>query len=128
TDDIQVLGGFTNPFYEKAIKENVATWTFTPGTVDGGAQDFLNQRHTFKMQVSDQLGVSPGVQKELEPLRTLLSEKKFDDARKAIERLLQRETHSVLDFGLLNQMMATAQLGLNDPFSALEYSKLATMS
>jgi hypothetical protein len=128
TSDVEILGGFTNPLYEKTITDNIAKWTFTPGSVNGEPQDFLNQRHTFKIQVAAELGISADVQKELVPLQELINAREFEKAADSIDGLLQGSVHSVFDYALLNQMMATAQVGLNDPFSALEYIRKGTTS
>jgi len=127
TADIEILGGFTNPFYEDMIRQSIAKWTFTPGTVNGEARDFFNQEYTFKAKVSDTLAISPNIQQQLEPIRQSIAAKDFAGARDTISGLLQKDVHSVLDFALMNEMMVTAQMGLNDPFAALAASKLATM-
>lgn len=128
TDDLELLGGFTNPFYENAIKEAVKKWTFTPGTVDGQPKDFLNQEATFKFQVSDALAISKEVEEQLTPIRENIGNKAFDDARKQITSILKRGVQSVLDYGLMNEMMVSVQMGLEDPFAALEASRRATAS
>jgi hypothetical protein len=127
TADIEILGGFTNPFYEDMIRQNIAKWTFTPGTVNGEARDFLNQEYTFRAKVSDTLAISPNVQQQLEPIRQSIAAGDFAGASKTISNMLEKDVHSVLDFALMNEMMVTAQMGLNDPFAALAASKLATM-
>ena len=128
TADIEILGGFTNPFYDNAIKEAIATWKFTPGTVDGEARDFFNQEQTFSRRVSEQLAISEAVQKEIEPIRVAINAKDYATARDTINRLLASEVHSVLDYALMNDMLATVELGLDDPFAALEANKRATQS
>ena len=55
TADNEILGGFTNPDYETTIKDNIAQWTFTPGSLNGEPQDFPNQRHDFRIQVATEL-------------------------------------------------------------------------
>lgn len=51
-EDIEFLGGFgTNPFLENMIKQNMATWTYTPGTVAGTPVAFFNQEFTFAIRV-----------------------------------------------------------------------------
>ncbi|MES2604309.1 MAG: hypothetical protein V4603_05185 [Pseudomonadota bacterium] len=128
TGDVEVLdGGFTNPFYENIIKQNVGKWTFAPGTVNGEARDFFNQEFTFRMRVSETLGVSEDVQKELEALNKNISDKNFETAVDATRNTLKK-AHSVMDYALLNQMLATAYSGMNDPYAALEASKRATQT
>lgn len=128
TDNIEILGGFTNPFYDNAIKEAIAKWKFTPGTVDGEARDFFNQEQTFSRRVSEQLAISPAVQQQIEPIRVAINAKDFAAARDIINKVLAGEVHSVLDYALMNDMLATVDLGLNDPFAALEANKRATQS
>lgn len=129
TSDIEILdGGFTNPFYEKTIKDNIAKWTFTPGTVNGEPRDFFNQEYTFKLRVSDTLGISEGGQKSIGEINKLLDEKNFKDAAELAKRSLSKDAHSVLDYALISQLLASAYTGLNDPFAALEASKHATQS
>jgi len=128
TADVEILGGFTNPFYEDIIRKNIAAWTFNPGTVNGEARDFFNQEYTFKVRVSDTLAISPAIQAALEPIRQSIAAKDFATARDTINEMLAKEVHSVLDFALMNEMMVTAQMGLGDPFAALAASKLATLS
>jgi hypothetical protein len=128
TDDVEILGGFSNPFYEDIIRKNIAAWTFTPGSVNGEARDFFNQEYTFRVKVSDTLAISPAVQATLEPIRQSIAAKDFAAARDTINSTLEKEVHSVLDFALMNEMMVTAQMGLGDPFAALAASKRATLS
>jgi hypothetical protein len=128
TDDIEILGGFTNPFYENAIRETIKKWTFTPGSVDGTPRDFLNQEYTFKFRVSDTLAISKEVNDQLQVIRETLDKKEFADAGKQINSILRRGVQSVLDYGLMNEMMVQVNLGLEDPFAALESSQLATAS
>src|SRR5688572_5283779 len=44
TADFEIVGGFgaDNPFFENSLKDSVAKWTYTPGTVNGEPADFLN--------------------------------------------------------------------------------------
>jgi hypothetical protein len=128
TANFENLGGFTNPFYDKAVNDFVAKWTFKPGTVNGEAKDFLNQEYSFTRRISEQLGVSDGAKKALENIRLLIDAKDAAAARKAIKTALEQDAHSVFDYALLNQMLATVELGLNDPFAALEAIKHATSS
>ncbi len=128
TDDIEILGGFTNPFYENAIRETVKKWTFTPGSVDGTPRDFLNQEYTFKFRVSDTLAISKEVDEQLQVIRETIDKKEFADAGKQINSILRRGVQSVLDYGLMNEMMVQVNLGLEDPYAALEASQRATAS
>jgi len=129
TGDIEILdGGFTNPFYENTIKQTIAKWTFTPGTVNGEAKDFFNQEYTFRMRVGDTLGISEAGQKAIAEIDAALMAKNFQAAIDAAKAALGKEAHSVLDYALMNQLLATAYSGLEDPFSALEAIKHATQS
>jgi hypothetical protein len=128
TADFDSLGGFSNPFYDKAAKDFVAKWTFTPGTVNGEVKDFLNQEYTVKRRVSEQLGISEDAKKTLDAIRPLVDAKDFAGARKAINSALAKEVHSVFDYALLHQILATVEMGLNDPFAALAAIKVATQS
>lgn len=51
TDDVKILGGLTNQFADQMVRQNVAKWTFTPGTVNGEASDFHNQEVVLAMRV-----------------------------------------------------------------------------
>jgi len=51
TDDIKLLGGMTNQFYDNMIKQNMAKWTFTPGTANGEAVDFHNQELVLALRI-----------------------------------------------------------------------------
>jgi hypothetical protein len=128
TGDIEILGGFTNAFYENIIKTNIANWIFTPGTVNGEPKDFLNQEHIFKLRVAETLAISGNVQKEIEGINKNLSEQNYAGALATISQLQKNEVHSVLDYALLNHLLASAQIGLNDPFAALAASQRATQS
>lgn len=128
TGDVEILGGFSNPFYEDSIRNSIAAWTFTPGTVNGEARDFFNQEYTFRVKVSDTLAISPSVQASLEGIRASIAAKDFAGARDTINDLLAKEVHSVLDYALMNEMMVSVQMGLGDPFAALAASKRATLS
>lgn len=51
TDDIELLGGMTNQFYDNMIRQSVADWTFTPGTANGEAVDFHNQELVLALRI-----------------------------------------------------------------------------
>jgi hypothetical protein len=128
TGDIEIVDGFTNPFYENMIKENIAKWTFTPGTVNGEARDFLNQEHIFRIKVAEGLAISPAVATTMESVNTLISAKDFNKARETINGAFANDVHSVFDYALMNQMLATVHMGLEDPFAALVTIRKATGS
>jgi hypothetical protein len=128
TDDIEIIGGFTNPFYEKAIKESVSKWTFTPGTVNGEPADFLNQEYTFRVKISEQLASSPDFQEAYAKLSEQVAAKEFEDAKKTIRNILREHAHTVLDYAVANQELSKVEVQLQDLFAALESVKKATMS
>ncbi|MES2624243.1 MAG: hypothetical protein V4628_03095 [Pseudomonadota bacterium] len=128
TGDVEIVGGFTNPIYEGLVKDTIAAWTFTPGTVNGEARDFLNQEHTFNIRVMEQLAISPAVAMALEAINAQLAAKDYSGARDAIQNVLDNEVHSVFDYALMNQMMTAALTGLEDPFAALVTIRKATNS
>lgn len=128
TDDVEIIGGLTNPFYEKAIKESVASWTFTPGTSNGTAVDFLNQEYVFRIKLNEQLSSSTDFQEEYEKLNTQYQAQEFEDGKKTIRSMLRQHVHTALDYAVTNQMLSTFEMKLGDPFAALEAITLATQS
>jgi hypothetical protein len=127
TDDIEIVGGFTNPFYENAIKDAIAKWTFTPGTVNGAPADFLNQEYAFRVKISEQLASSPDFQEEYEKLNVAVTEQDFDDARKIVRNMLRQKVHTVLDYAVANQELSKIEVQAEDLFAALEAVKKATL-
>jgi hypothetical protein len=51
TDDVEVLGGLTNQFYDQMVSQSDANWTFTPGSINGEAADFLNQELVLALRI-----------------------------------------------------------------------------
>ncbi|MGA0806255.1 MAG: energy transducer TonB [Pseudohongiellaceae bacterium] len=51
TDDIEILGGMTNQFYDQMIRGSIQKWSFTPGTVNGEASDFHNQELVLALRI-----------------------------------------------------------------------------
>jgi TonB family protein len=128
TDDIEIVGGFTNPFYETPIKDAVAKWTFTPGTVNGKPADFLNQEYIFRIKISEELASTPDFQEEYAKLDTQFTAQEFEDAKKTIRGMLRQHVHTVLDYAVTNQVLSRVELQLGDPFAALEAVKKTTLS
>lgn len=126
--DVETVGGFTNPLYESMVKETVGKWTFTPGTVNGEARDFLNQEYTLMMRASDQLAISPAVAAGIDGINAQIAAKDFSAARDTINGVLATEVHSVFDYALMNQMLTAVHAGLEDPFAALVSIRKSTMS
>ena len=63
--DIKFPGGFgSNTFLQNTLKQNMSTWTFTPGTANGEAVDFYNQEYTFVLRLDPnappRMGPPPG--------------------------------------------------------------------
>jgi hypothetical protein len=110
------------------IKENIAKWTFTPGTVNGEPRDFLNQEHTFRIKVAESLAVSANVPAAMESVNALISAKDFNNAQDTINGVFENDVQSVFDYALMNQMLATVHMGLEDPFAALVTIRKATGS
>jgi TonB family protein len=126
--DVEVVGGFSNPVYENMVKETVGKWTFTPGTVNGEAKDFLNQEYTLTMRASDQLAISPAVAAGMDGINKQIAEKDYRNARATIDGVLENGVQSVFDYALMNQMLTAVHTGLEDPFLALVTIRKSTMS
>jgi TonB family protein len=128
TDDIEIVGGFTNDFYEKSIKDAIAKWTFTPGTVNGAPAAFLNQEYVFRIKIAEELASSPDFQEEFAKLDVQLTAQEYEDSKKTIRGMLRQNVHTVLDYAVTNQMLSRIELQMGDPFAALAAIKLSTMS
>lgn len=128
TDDIEIVGGFTNDFYERTIKESVAKWTFQPGTVNGAPADFLNQEYIFRIKITEELASTPDFQAEYVKLDAQYTAGEFADAKQATRGILGQHVHTVLDYAVTQQMLSSIEMKLGDPFAALAAIKLTTMS
>ncbi|MDT8397054.1 MAG: TonB family protein [Pseudomonadales bacterium] len=61
TDDIEILGGFSNQSLDNTLRQTIRNWTFTPGTVNGEAADFYNQEYTFSIRVNPNAPAVPAL-------------------------------------------------------------------
>lgn len=128
TDNIEIVGGFTNDFYERTIKEVVSKWTFQPGTVNGTAVDFLNQEYIFRIKITEELASTPDFQKEYTELAALYDAGEYEDAKKAMRGMLRQHVHTVLDYAVTEQMLSSIEMKLGDPYAALAAIKLTTLN
>ena len=167
--DIEFLGGFgSNSFLENMLKQNIATWTFTPGTANGEAVDFYNQEYTFALRIDPNapprmgpppgggrrgapaapaegteaappavdfstmptlpLGLSAKVKEAIDTITRLVGAQDYDKALKELDKLERRELRSVFDYSLVHEIKSGILMAKQDPFKALEESKLATQS
>lgn len=128
TDDVEIVGGFTNPFVERPIVETVEKWTFTPGTVNGQPAAFLNQEYIFRPKISETLASSPDFQEEYVKLDEQVQAGELDAAIRRIEGSFRQHIHTVLDYAVTNYTLSRIYLQKGDPFAALDAVKKTTMS
>ncbi len=128
TDDIEIVGGLTNPFVENPIKDSIAGWTYTPGTVNGAPADFLNQEYIFRGKISETLASSPDFQEEYEELDAMLAAQDYAAAERKTRGLFRENVHTVLDYAVTNYMLSRIHLQMGDAFAALEDVQKTTMS
>ena len=126
--DVEVLGGYTNSFTEQMIPDVVGKWTFEPGTHNGEAVDFLNQRSILRARISLEPGISPEVKEKVDDITELVAEGDYKKALRDIDRLLVREPRSIFDYALLQDLKASMHAALEENFAALAASKMATLS
>ena len=127
TDDIAIVGGFTNPFLERPIEETVAKWTYTPGTVNGQPAAFLNQEYIFRPKISETLASSPDFQEEFAKLDEDITAGNFDAVIRKVEGSFRQHIHTVLDYAVTNYTISRVHLQNGDPFAALNAVQAATM-
>ena len=51
TEDVELIGEFSNPSLETMLKNTVSDWVFKPGTYNGEASNFYNQEWVFVLRV-----------------------------------------------------------------------------
>jgi hypothetical protein len=74
------------------------------------------------------LMVSAKVKSELEEITALMTAKDYGKAEREVDRLLREEIHTLVDNSLTHDVKASVMLSLDNPYAALEESKLATLS
>jgi len=128
TSDVEVVGGFTNPFLERPIVDAVSKWTYTPGTVNGKPADFLNQEYIFRPKISETLASSPDYQEEYLKLDEQVKAGEIEAAIRRINGSLREHIHTVLDYAVTQYTLSRLYVQNNDPFAALDAVRKATMS
>ncbi|MGV3591433.1 MAG: energy transducer TonB [Gammaproteobacteria bacterium] len=128
TDDIEVVGGFTNPFWERPISEAVEKWTYTPGTVNGQPADFLNQEYIFRPKIAPTLASSPDFQEEYKKLDEQVQAGEIDAAIRRLDGTFREHIHTVLDYAVAQYTLSRLHLQKGDPFAALAAVQKTTMS
>ena len=128
TDDIEIIGGFTNPFLENPIKDTVAKWTYTPGTVNGQPAAFYNQEFIFRPKISETLASSPDFQEEYAKLDEQITAGELDAAIRRIEGSFRQHIHTVLDYAVTNYTLSRIYVQKGDLFRALDAVQKTTLS
>jgi TonB family protein len=128
TDDIEIVGGFTNPFVERQIEDTVAKWTYTPGTVNGTPAAFYNQEFIFRPKISETLASSPDFQEEYTKLNEQVTAGELDAAVRRIEGSFRQHVHTVLDYAVTNYALSRIYLQQGDPFKALDAVQKTTLT
>lgn len=128
TDDIEIVGGFTSPFWERPISDAVKKWTYTPGTVNGQPADFLNQEYIFRPKISPTLASSPDFQEEYMKVDEQIQAGDIDAAIRRIEGSFRQSIHTVLDYAVANYTLSRLYLQKGDPFAALATVQRTTMT
>lgn len=129
TDDVEVVGGFTNSMARQFLEDMVEGWTFTPGTVDGAARDFFNQEYIVRNYLNEGVAISPRVEETMAEIGEMLAAGELDDALRDASRLVDRnQVTTAMDYVVAHELMASIYLDMEQPFEALEASNIATMS
>jgi TonB family protein len=128
TSNVEVVGGFTNPFMERPITEAVSKWTFTPGTVNGQPADFLNQEYVFRPKLAPVLSSSPDFQKEYVKIDEQVSAGELDAAIRKINGTFRQSIKTVLDYAVTQYTLSRTYLQKNDPYAALAAVQKTTMT
>jgi hypothetical protein len=129
TSDIELVDGYgyDNPFLERPITDTVEKWTYTPGTVNGNAADFLNQEYIFRPKISETLASSPDFQEEYAKLDEQVKAGDFAAAIRRINGSFKDHVHTVLDYAVTNYALSRIYVAQNDAFAALDAIKRTTM-
>lgn len=125
--NVEVVGGFTHRMAANMLKETVDSWEFTPGTENGENVEFHNVEYILRSSLSDSLGVSEEVQEALAETTQLIADGDYRRAERRINRTLQRNTQTVMDYALLHETLSDLHIAQENYFAALEASKIATM-
>ena len=129
TDDVEVVGGFTTPFAKQFVSQSVSEWTFTPGTENGEPVDFYNQEFVIRAQLPEDFTISSNTEEKLKEATKLTEEGKFDRATRMLNRSISNNgLVTTFDYALTHEMLSSIYMAMDDPFRALETSKIATMS
>lgn len=129
TADVEVVEGFTDQFFNQAAVSTVQGWRFTPGTNNGEAIDFLNQYHVLALRPTEVAAISPEVVEAYQSLSKQLDSDEFQEVATQAESLLQGNTvHTVLDYAFLNELLASAYIGLAQNARALAAIQRATLA
>jgi hypothetical protein len=129
TSDVELVGGygFDNPFLERPITDTVSKWTYTPGTVNGKAADFLNQEYIFRPKISETLASSPDFQEEYAKLDEQVKAEDYAAAIRRANGTFKDHIHTVLDYAVTHYLLSRIYLQQNDPFTAFNEIKKTTM-
>lgn len=128
TDDVEVVGGFTNPQARQFLLDLASRWRYEAGTVDGKATTFLNQEYVVRHYLSTEAVISPLAQEKLVAVGELMLSAEQDKAQRELDRLIRRDLVTVLDYALAHDILSNIHLDGQRLFEAHEASKVATMS
>lgn len=128
TDDVEVVGGFTNPQARQFLVDLASQWRYEPGTVGGQATTFFNQEYIVRHYLSTEAVISPLAQEKLVEVSELMLRAEQGKALRELDRLISRDLVTVLDYALAHDILSNIHLDGQRLFEALAASKVATMS
>lgn len=128
TDDVEIIGGFTNAQAKTFLAQMVRGWTFTPGTVNGEPADFFNQEYVIRNYLAEELILSEEANAKLAEINELVAQGEHDKAVRETRRLIEREAVTALDYTIAHEILTGIYMAMDMPFEALEASQVATMS
>lgn len=128
TDNIEVLGGFTNAYMARSYEATVKTWTFNPGTRNGEAVDFHNQKFIISARSSQDLTISTVAQDALNDITAELPDGNLIKALRFLDTLQTQAAITVFDYAYAYDVQADVHMADDNLYAALAASKMATMS
>src|SRR5690606_13586526 len=120
TADVEAVEGFSNGLFDDAAVSTLEDRRFEPGTNGAEPVDFLNQVHVLAFRPDGVGAISPQVVSAYAEIAPQLDAKEFQPVAARLEGMLENGINTVFDYAFVNDLLATAYVGLGQNTRALE--------
>jgi TonB family protein len=128
----KIVDGYYRPDFERSTLEAVRRWTFKPGTANGVPVDWTNLTFRVVFDIRNEInvrisGAFPKFKREYKEVNELLKNKRYAEAKQKVQAMIaNHDVRLLYEYGAAEMLLATAELNLGHPETALVAIRRAT--